>query len=227
MSFAMSRFVCSVVVAAVGCSATAASAEPPPRLEVSAGIEWIGGASFGTTSANEVVANGGAFPLFSVSTELAAAVGVDARVGWRLWRMFAVEAAGSYSRPELRSTTAADVEGAPPITAADRLRQFTVEGAVLVSPDRWRLGPRAAPFLSAGAGYLRHLHEGDAFAENGQVYAFGGGVKIPMVSRERAPRTFGLRADARALVRVRGAAIDGASHVSPAFSLSAYVGFGR
>jgi opacity protein-like surface antigen len=230
MSPGRAAFACGLAAAAVTLSPAYASAQAAAnrsRVEVSAGVEWIGHASFGTISANEVVASGGAFQLFSASTELGGAAGVDVRIGYRLWRMVDVEAASSYSRPELRSTTAADVEGAPALTATDRLRQFTIEGDVLVSPERWRLGRRAAPFVSAGAGYLRHLHEGDTFAENGQVYAFGGGVRIPLLSRQRAPRALGLRADVLALVRARGAAIDGASHISPAVSVSAYVGFGR
>ena len=209
-----------------GASAQSPPAGAAPGLEISAGIEWMGGTSFGTVNANEVVASGGAFPLFKVTNELGGAVGVNARIGKRVWRTFELEASGSYSRPELRSTTTGDVESAPDLTATDRLRQITVEGAVLFSTSRWRIG-RVAPFLSGGGGYLRHLHEGDAFAQDGRIYAFGGGVRVPLLSRSRRPRSIGLRADARAVVRARGAAPDGASHLSPAFSVSGYVGFSR
>jgi hypothetical protein len=112
------------------------------------------------------------------------------------------------------------------VTATERMRQFTVEGAVLFARDRWRVG-RLRPFLTGGAGYLRQLHEGDALAANGQLYGFGGGVKVPLLSRDRRASVIGLRADARAVIRTRGVAVDGASHVSPAVSVSAYVGFSR
>lgn len=225
-----------VVIVALACAAglvpaRRVSAQPRtvpdalPDFEISAGIEWMGGASFGTVSANEVVASGGAFPLFTVTNELGGAFGVNARIGKRVWRMFELEASGSYSRPELRSTTTGDVESAPDLTATDRLRQITVEGAVLFSMPRWRIG-RAAPFLSGGGGFLRQLHEGDTFAQDGRIYAFGGGVRLPLLSRNRR-RSLGVRADARAVVRARGAAPDGASHLSPAFSVSGYVGFSR
>ena len=159
-----------------------------------------------------------------MTNELGGAFGVNARIGKRVWRAFELEASGSYSRPELRSTTSGDVESTPDLTATDRLRQITVEGAVLFSSPRWRIG-RATPFLSGGGGYLRQLHEGDTFGQDGQIYAFGGGVRVPLLSRNRRPRSIGLRADARAVVRARGVAPDGASHLSPAFSLSGYVGF--
>jgi len=198
--------------------------DPAPGFEISGGIEWMGGASFGTVNANEVVASGGAFPLFKVTNELGGTLGVNARIGKRVWRTFELEGSGSYSRPELRSTTTGDVESAPDLTATDRLRQITVEGAVLFTTPRWRIG-RAAPFLSVGGGYLRQLHEGDTFAQDGRIYAVGGGARLPFLSRTRRPRSLGLRVDARAVVRTRGAAPDGASHLSPAVSLSGYVGF--
>jgi len=199
-----------------------------PRTEVGVGVDWMGGASFGTSSANEVVASGGAFPLFTASSEYGGALGVNVKIARRLRSAFAVEASASYSRPELRSTTAADVEGAPSVTATDRLRQITIEGAILYKLDRWRVGRRGSPFLSAGAGFLRHLHEGDTFVQNGELYAFGGGVKIPLLTRDRKRLAVaGVRADVRAVVRSHGAAPDGRSHLSPALGVSAYLGFAK
>ena len=186
----------------------------------------MGGSSFGTVSANEVVASGGAFPLFKVTNELSGALGVNARIAKRVWRAFELQGSGSYSRPELRSTTTGDVESAPDLTATDRLRQITVEGAVLFSSPKWRIG-RAAPFVSAGAGYLRQLHEGDTLAQDGEIYAFGAGLRLPLLSRGKRLHSVGMRADARAVVRARGVGPDGASHVSLAVSLSGYVGLSR
>jgi hypothetical protein len=232
-----SNLATRVVIAALACwaalvPARGASAQPRAAtdagsgFQISGGIEWMGGASVGTVNANEIVASGGAFPLFKVTNELGGAVGVNARIGKRVWRAFELEASASYSRPELRSTTTGDVESAPDLTATDRLRQITVEGAVLFSTPRWRIG-RATPFVSGGGGYLRQLHEGDTLAQDGQIYAFGGGVRVPLLARNGRPRSLGLRADARAVVRARGAAPDGASHLSPAFSVSVYVGLSR
>lgn len=221
-------FACGVgVISARRASAQPQSVDAAPNLEISGGIEWMGGASFGTVNANEVVASGGAFPLFKVTNELGSALGVRARVGKHIWRMIELEASGSYSRPELRSTTSGDVENAPDLTATDRLRQITVEGAVVFTAARGRFG-RATPFLSAGAGYLRQLHEGDTLAQDGGIYAFGGGIRVPLASSGQSGRhSFGVRGDARAVVRARGAAPDGASHWSPAISLSAYFDFSR
>jgi hypothetical protein len=221
-----------VVFACCACLGPARFASAQPRttpdpargVEISGGIEWMGGASFGTANANEVVASGGAFPLFKVTNELGGALGVNARIGKRVWRTFEIEGSGSYSRPELRSTTTGDVESAPDLTATDRLRQITIEGAVLFTLPRWQIG-RAAPFLSAGGGYLRQLHEGDTLAQDGRLFAIGGGVRLPLLSRTGRPRSLGLRVDARAVVRTRGAAPDGASHLSPAVGLSGYVRF--
>jgi hypothetical protein len=211
-----------------GVSAQQRPADLLPMMEVSGGIEWTAGASFGTTAANEIIASGAAFPLFSVSSEIGSAIGVEARITKRVWRSIRLEASGSYSRPELRSTTSADVENATAVTATDRLRQITIEGAVLFSRNSWRIGGRAVPFVSAGAGYLRQLHEGDTFAQTGQLYAVGGGVEFPLASRPGKRLTaVGVRADARAVVRSHAAAVDGASHASPAVSVSAYLGFAR
>lgn len=220
--------VAAGVLSAQVATAQPRGTDPAPRFEIGVGFDWIGGASFGTTAANEVVASGAPFPLFSVSTELGGAAGASVRVARRLRRAFTLEGVGSYSRPELRATTAADTEGAPGVTATDRLRQFTIEGAVLFSPARWRLGRRALAFVSGGAGYLRQVHEGDAFAEDGQVYAFGGGLKIPLLTREsKRLCVVGLRADVRAVVRSHGVATDLASHMSPAVGVSGYFGFLR
>ena len=223
-------FGCALIVI-FGAHPAAAQPRPAnntPRTEIAVGLDWMGGTSFGTQSANEVVASGGAFPLFSVSSELGGAVGVDVKIARRLRNAFALEVSGSYSRPELRSTTSADVEGAPPVTATDRLRQITIEGAVLFKPDRWRVGRRASPFLSAGVGYLRQLHEGDTLVQDGQLYAFGGGLKIPMLTRGRKRLSeVGLRADVRVVVRSHGVAPDDGSHASAAAGVSAYLGFAK
>jgi hypothetical protein len=218
--------VALMICCAVLAGASPAIAQQPGRVTVSGGLEWMGGASYGSAAANEVTASGGSLPLFTTASDLSASAGVGARVAVRLTHLFEVEAAGTYSRPTIESTISNDFEAAQSVTATDHLRQFTIEGALLYSPTQWRIG-RAHPFLSASAGYLRQLHEGDTLVASGQIYGFGGGASVPLVTSRsgRRMKSFGLRADLRAVVRTKAAALDGKSHTSPAVGVSAFAAF--
>jgi hypothetical protein len=83
------------------------------------------------------------------------------------------------------------------------------------------------PFVTAGGGYLRELHEGGTLAQTGKVVYVGGGARIPLVSRQARQRLtqLGVRADLRALVRSGGVTLDRQSHVSPAVAASLFVRF--
>jgi opacity protein-like surface antigen len=218
--------LCAAAFAAAASSAFAQAAPAPTgRVEISGGVLWIGDQALGSSNANETTGSGGQLALFNTSTTLASAVGAAARIDVRVWRSLAVEASGSYATPELRTTVSADFENAAPVTATERLQQFTVAGSLawdLVS-DR---SARLVPFVIGGGGYLRQLHARDTLADTGQFYQIGGGVKYDFSAR-RASRVkgFGIRADVLAVVRVKGVAFDDGAHVSPAIAASVFARF--
>lgn len=199
--------------------------EEPGRFELAAGPLWTGRGSFTSKDATETAPAGGRYRLFSTSAVLAPAPGVEARAGVKLTRLLQVEVSSSYGRPQLRTTISNDVEIPATITVGERVRQFTFDGAVVLQLPRWRVGRRAVPFVSAGAGYLRHLHEGDTLSAAGRTYHVGGGVKLLLTSRPKGMKGLGLRGDARALIRTKGVAFDTRAHVSPVLAASLFVRF--
>jgi hypothetical protein len=167
-------------------AAFAQPANPVPfRFEGGFGIVWDGAQSLGTRTATETTGAGGTLPLFSTSSELGSAAGIDGRVGVRLSRSFVVEAEASYLKPQLRIAISADAEGAAPVTASETIEQFTI-GANLrwMLPGR-RWSPRFRPFALAGGGYLRQLHEQATLLETGRFYQFGAGVEALLAPGRR------------------------------------------
>jgi hypothetical protein len=119
-----------------------------------------------------------------------------------------------------------DIEGAPDLTAVERLDQYFFEGSLLVMFDGLGLGSRTVPFAAAGAGYLRRLHEGLTVVEDGQVYHVGGGIRHWLMTRARgAVRAVGLRADARLYLLADSAASDVSTRSHAAISGSVFVTF--
>jgi hypothetical protein len=198
----------------------------PGRVEVSAGSLWIGRQVLGSNSANETTGAGGTFALFRASTELASLRGLEGRVGVRVWRGFEAEVEASYGKPQLKISIGNDTENPAPVTAVETIQQITV-GAGVVWGFRYRpWGGRLTPFVTAGAGYLRDVHEAQTLIDSGRYYQIGGGVKVLLLSRSRSLfKGLGARADARAMVRSKGVAFDEAGHASPAIGASVFVRF--
>jgi len=201
--------------------------EPPKsRFEVGIGVLWIGQEPLGAKTANETTGGGGALALFNTSSELSSAAGIAARVGVRLSRSLVAEADASYLKPQLRIAISGDTEGAAALTAAETVQQFTVGGNVLWYLPHVSRSRRVAPFALAGGGYLRQLHDQAILVETGRFYQFGAGATYLLVSgRHFHTKGAGVRADARAVVRAKGVALDGGTRTSPAFGASAFVRF--
>lgn len=194
------------------------------RLELGVGGIWLGGFTLGSANATETSATLQSVPIFTAASSVGGAPAAEARVGWRFTRALSVEANASLARPELRVALSNDVENAPSVTVAERVQQFAV-GAALA----WHLpvgSPRVAPFVSAGGGYLRELHENATLLQTGRYYRVGGGVDLLLAARAAGrPRALGVRVDARAIVRVNGVAFDDAAHVAPAGGASFFIRF--
>jgi len=207
----------------------AQSANPavPGRVELSGGAVWFGTSAIGSRDATLTASGGGGFRLFSTASQLESATGVHVRLGRRVTRVVEAEASGSYVSRLLTSRIANDAENAAPAAASETTRQFTMEGGALVRLTRWPIGSRVFPFVTAGGGYLRQLHEGGTLAQSGSLVYVGGGARIPLVSRGARQRLkqVGVRADLRALVRSGSVTLDGQSHISPALAVSLFMKF--
>jgi hypothetical protein len=191
-------------------SAMAQSPEPPlHRFELAAGIGYFGGAPLGDADANQRSGTSNdPYRLFATSSTLTETRVVDLRAGFDLTRRFGLEAHALFGHPELHTEISGDAEGAPTITAVERLDHYLIDGGVVVRLDEFRVkGLR--PFVTAGGGLLRQLHEGLTVIESGQVFYVGGGARYWMFVRARGvPRAGGLRADVRLNVLTGGIEID-------------------
>lgn len=209
--------------------ASTAFAQSPPasgRFVVAAGVLFDGSNAVGTTDATETAPNGSRFQLFATKSTLAPLAGVEGSVGVRLTRSIDAEISTTYGSAELQTRVSADAEGAAATTVAETLKQLTLEGSVVLHMARWRLGERAVPYLTAGGGYLRHLHEGQTLAETGRVYHVGAGLNYLLRrSASGGSGGVGVRIDARALIRSGGAAFDDTARAAPAFSALLFARF--
>ena len=177
----------------------AASAQGPVlvgHIEVSGGAGVIGSAALGSRDANERTPTAGTpFRLFTTTSRMAQAPVFDARVGVALSQRYAIEGHLGYGRPELRTELSSDAEGAASITAVESVDTYVIDAGVVVHFDGWA---SARPFVTAGGGYLRQLHEDRVVVETGQVFYAGGGLKYGLMSRNAGfIKALGLRGDAR------------------------------
>ena len=207
-------------------TAAQTTSSPVGRFEVSVGVGLLGGAAFGETAADERAGGTAAsYRLFDSDTTLASSRMVDARLGVAITRRFAIEGRAALGHPELRTSLSGDAEGAPAVTAVERVDQYTFDGGIAVSLDEWRvLG--LVPFASAGAGYVRHLHEGQALVDEGHLYYAGAGIRRGLFARRQGlVRAAGFRADVRLYVLSGTASLDDGSRREGAVSGSLFVVF--
>jgi hypothetical protein len=204
----MSSVLAMLVMPAVT-AAQASLPEPPlhrPEAAFSAG--WLAGTTLGAADANLRTRTGNDYLLFSTDSRFGGAPMLEARASYALTRRYTVEGRAGFSRPELRTTISGDVEGAPDIDVAERIHQYTFEGALVVMLHGLRFAT-LVPFASGGAGYLRQLHEGQTLVEEGVLYHLGGGVKRALFARRQGlVKAAGFRADVRWYVLTGGIDLD-------------------
>jgi hypothetical protein len=218
-----------IVVAAVLASpAIARGQEPRPihRLEVWGGGALVGGGALTGRDAS-LRSNGASTPftLFATRSSLTHAPAIELGVGTLLTRRVGAEARVVYGRPDLRTSVTQDAEGAPAVTVVERIDQYAIEAGVLVLVDELRLAG-TTPFVAAGAGYLRQLHEGLTLVEQGHSFHVGGGVKRWLFTRDRRRlKAAGVRGDARLEVVSGGVAFDSRLRARGVLSGSFFVTF--
>ena len=218
------------LLAATSAKAQTVSASPRPHsLEIAAGVSWFGGVTLGTGSAdltkNQTPPS--PYPIFKTDSSVASAAGFDGRLAFALTRQFAIEGGFSYAAPTLETRVSADVEGAPSVTATERLSQYGIDGSVVLHLTRWQMGPRAVPFVYGGAGYLRQAHERDVLVATGHEFHVGGGLKYVFSRGRGFLKDLGIRADARVSFRSGGVELDSSEpvHAVPVVSAGAFVRF--
>jgi hypothetical protein len=219
------RTLLAAIVVATFVSTASAQTGSTGRFEIGAGARWTGGLALGESAATETRPGGERFTLFGTDSRVDRAVGVDARAGVRLTRAFQIEAAFGYRRPTLTTQITSDAEGIPDVEAVERTSEFLIEGALLFHPP-WRPAGRLEPFVAAGGGAVRYLHERRTVVENGEAYFLGGGATLAFSERDRSRlKGLGVRVDVRAVVTSGGMAFDDRAHVGAAAGASMFVRF--
>lgn len=187
-----------------------ASREPgrPGSFEISVGGELLAPQTLGSTTATMTSNNqqGTSYNYFVVGGTRVAAPAFRGRIGYNITPVFTVEGSLVVSRGNVQGNVSADAENAPPLTVAERMTQYFVDVSALAHLRHLTFSNGAGvPFLEAGAGYLRQMHEGNLAMNTGQIYHFGGGVTY-LLSKRPASKLTGIavRADARVYIPRKG-----------------------
>lgn len=154
---------------------------PTPRpgtMEFSGGVLFHGGSdepNLAATLTRNPTTGSSPLQLFTSDLELKPAFGLEARLGVYLTRRISIEGGAQVARPQLRASLGGDFEEAQSVTATDTLTSYIFTGSILYHFG----GPakRSHPFLLAGAGHVRDLHEGGDLIETGLEYHGGAGIK--------------------------------------------------
>ena len=204
--------------------ATVSHAQTPGgRFDVGGGLRFTGSMTLARVNGTETSSGGGARTVFVTETAVQSSAGGLVWFTARLTSLLDAEGVISVSAPALATAIANDVEGAADTTAREDLRQYSFEGGVAIHPSPWRR-LSWSPFITAGGGHLRQLHEGHVVVETGSLFYAGAGLRYTMRSRSTGLRP-GFRADLRAAFMKDGVAFDSALHGAPQLSLSAFVRF--
>lgn len=171
-------------------------------VELGGGLLWAGGFDLDSLPALLTANAGNQAPpvtLFGTETRVGSIAGLKGRVGFFLSSTVSLEAGVAVSRPVVGVRVFDDFENAPPLTIEQTMTRYAFDGSILLHPRRWALtGGRATPFVIAGAGYLRELHEARELIETGRSYHAGAGVKYWLT---QGRRRLGLRGDALLVLR--------------------------
>jgi hypothetical protein len=199
-----------------------AQASDTGRLEISVGAAVTSGLTLSSGNASETTSSGGAFTLFSTSETIARAASGEMHLGFRLTRRLDAEGSVRFGKPQLRVAVTNDAENAAPITASERVEEATFSGGLVWYPGAFSDNSRVVPFVEAGAGYVRVLHEELTFVQAGRAYEAGAGAKF-VLHRGGGVKRIGLRVDARALAREKG--LFATRRVVPAVGASLFMRF--
>jgi hypothetical protein len=193
-------------------------AQPFDRLEIGAGLQWLPAVNFAAVNAVEQTPSGGTRVVFRSQSTLDAAVGGQARLGVVLTPVIVAEVGISRTGRNLVTTISGDVGNASGVPL-ERMQQYVFEVGV-----RYQIAPSSSmrwhPFVTAGVGYLRDLHEGSTLVDAGRLYYAGGGVRYVLRETPSASiKSLGIRGDVRVRSTSGGAVLDAATHSGPVMGL--------
>ena len=225
------RLIVAVGVCLCVAGASRAFAQEPPgfrpgRLMVAGGGAMASGYPIGDVTATlrrNALGVPPPFTLVRAESELDRAVGVDARAAYALTRAFAVEVAGTYSKPRLAVTISQDGEAGDAPSLSEGISQYVIDvSGIYLLPIN--VGRRARTYAIGGAGYLRQLHEGRLLVETGATIQFGAGASYWLGGGDRKRRGWGLRGEARFVRRVGGVDFEDQARSFPSFSFLVFAG---
>jgi hypothetical protein len=179
----------------------AAPATPFRQQEFTIGGLIAAPSSLGERSADLTRPDGTPLELFRTSNRAGLRSGIEGILTFPLWRRFAVEAVGSWSRGDVESRIEQDFEGADLIVATAALTRFTIEGGALFDI---RQRTRWSWFVRGTAGWMRELTGDDVIAEDGVVGSVGTGMKYWWREPAAGRRGMGMRIEGRADMRSGG-----------------------
>jgi hypothetical protein len=182
---------------------------------VGGGVVFVGGYDLGERAA-ELTRNAGTaagpFEQFTTSSRVTGVPGLQGRLGYYLTHDLVVEGGFRFSQPVLEMRLTGDAEDAQDETAEETLSQYVFDVSAV-----WHLSGlafsngRGVPFVTAGAGYLRELHEGDELVETGTAFQVGGGFKYWFGDTRR----IGMRGDVGVAIREGGIDFEESVRVLP------------
>jgi hypothetical protein len=218
--------VAALAVSSRDVCAQTSNAPVPGRVEASVGVMWVGHQALGDGAANETTGTGSSMRIFTASSDLGGAGGVDGRVAVRLQRSLEVAMEASYARPKVNIALGNDIENAARVVATETMQQLMIGGSLVWYLPSGVSTARLAPFATGGGGYLRQVHEDGTLVGTGRYYQFGGGVKYLFFSHPgRRLTALGARAEARAVLRAKGVAFDEKLHAAPALGVGVFLRF--
>ena len=197
------------------------------RVTINAGLTWLGGYDVGASTAqlrgNGTGATPPPFSLFTADSGFSTTTAPELRVGVSLTPRLTIEGGVSLSHPRIGVTITGDPETASQELPGEEVQQYVFDGGL-----SWQLpipmGRRLAPFVMAGGGYLRQLHEDRTLAETGRIYYAGGGARYWLRGGRDRARPIGLRREFRINMRSNGIDFEDQSRTYPSFSVFAFIG---
>jgi hypothetical protein len=200
------------------------------RFTLSGGLSWLAGHDIGSSTAtlrrNEArTLTPGTSTLFRADATMLQASGVEGRVGYALTRQLSVEFGGAYGMPHVAVDITEDVEAGPQRLSDQRVSQYVVDASVVWQMPRLKLGRRARPYITVGAGYLRQLDADRAQAQTGKIVHAGGGIRYWLRGGDTVRRALGLRLETRMQVRSGGIDFEGGTRAFPVVNVFGFFGF--
>lgn len=209
-------------------SASAVPALRPWRPVLALGGGWLGAQSLGrveaVTRGAVVGSTAPAFRLFTTESTLQASPFGEVTLSLPLTRALAVSVRGAAGRPTLSTAISGDAEGAPAATVTETIADYTVDLSLAYQLPRWG-GRRARPYVTAGGGYLRQLHDDNALVETGRTWHGGAGLRWWLRGGGAGTRPVGLTGELRWVWRRDAIAFASGARSAPAAAVSLFAGF--